>query len=180
MTVDHHPNEQPQSHSKALSSIKRSLHVAGLLFDREGARLALPVLTELAPRLEALRSLLPNLGNTIDALTSACHLTVRGADHTKLLKRESKVSFNGAAGFSAWLIEQLTHKSPPVHDPAWLDVMAVRWLHSSATGMLELPFEEDKRGATHARLHNVARVSPAALVGCQLPIGPGSFCQSPE
>ncbi len=132
MTVDHHPNEQPQSHSKALSSIKRSLHVAGLLFDREGARLALPVLTELAPRLEALRSLLPNLGNTIDALTSACHLTVRGADHTKLLKRESKVSFNGAAGFSAWLIEQLTHKSPPVHDPAWLDVMAVRWLHSSA------------------------------------------------
>lgn len=132
MTVDHHPNEPPQAHSKTLPSIKRSLHVAGLLFDREGARLVLPVLAGLAPRLEALRSLLPNLGNTIDALTSACHLTVRGADHTKLLKRESKVSFNGTAGFSEWLIEQLTHKSPPVHDPAWLDVMAVRWLHSAA------------------------------------------------
>lgn len=131
-TVDRRSNERPRAHGKALSSIKHSLHVAGLLFDREGARLVLPVLAGLAPRLEALRSLLPNLGNTIDALTSVCLLKVRGADHTKLLKRESIVSFNGAAGFSEWLVKQLTHKSPPVHDSAWLDVMAVRWLHSAA------------------------------------------------
>lgn len=132
MTVDHHPNEPAQAHSKALSSVKRSLRVAGLLFDREGARVVLPVLARLAPRLEALRSLLPNLGNTIDALSSVCLLKVRDPDHTKLLKRESNVSFNGAASFNEWLIRKITHESPPVHDPAWLDVMAVRWLHSAA------------------------------------------------
>lgn len=131
-TADHHPKGRLQAHSKALSSIKHSLHVAGLFFDQEGARLALPVLAGLAPRLEALRSPLPNLGNTIDALTSVCLLNVRGADHTKLLKRESKVSFNGAAGYCGWLVEQLTHGSPPVHDHGWQDVMAVRWLHSAA------------------------------------------------
>lgn len=130
--VDHRSNERPQAHGKALSSIKRSVRVAGLHFDREGARVVLPVLAGLAPRLEALRSLLPNLGNTIDALTSVCLLKVRGADHTNPLKRESKVSFNGAASFCEWLIEQLTHGSPPVHDPGWQDVMAVRWLHSAA------------------------------------------------
>lgn len=131
-TVDHRSNERNQAHGKALSSIKRGLHVSGLLFDREGARLVLPVLAGLAPRLEALRPLLPNLGNTIDALTSVYLLKVRDADHTKLLKREPNISFNGAASFGEWLIKQLIHGSPPVHDPAWLDVVAVRWLHSAA------------------------------------------------
>ena len=109
--VDQRSNERPQAHGKALSSIKRSVRVAGLHFDREGARVVLPVLTGLAPRLQALRSLLPNLGNTIDALSSVCLLKVRDPDHTKLLKRESKVAFNGAASFSEWLIQQLMHGS---------------------------------------------------------------------
>ncbi|MNV38527.1 hypothetical protein D3C71_1300870 [compost metagenome] len=75
-TVDHRSNERNQAHGKALSSIKRGLHVSGLLFDREGARLVLPVLAGLTPRLEALRSLLPNLGNTIDALTVSASANV--------------------------------------------------------------------------------------------------------
>ena len=95
--VDHRSNERPQAHGKALSSIKRSVRVAGLHFDREGARVVLPVLAGLAPRLEALRSLLPNLGNTIDALTSVCVLYVRCEEKTNTLKHESKVTFNSAA-----------------------------------------------------------------------------------
>lgn len=131
-TVDHYPNKGSEAHSRSLSTIKRCLQVAGLLGDREGARLALSVLAGLATRLEALRSLAPNLGTTIDALTSVCRLKVRDADHGKLHERRQKVSFSGAANFGEWLIEQLAHESPPIHDPIWQDVMAVRWLHSAA------------------------------------------------
>lgn len=131
-TVDHYPNKRSEAHSRSLSTIKRCLQIAGLLGDREGARLALSVLARLATRLEALRSLAPNLGTTIDALISVCPLKVRDADHGKLRKRRQKVSFSGAANFGEWLIEQLAHESPPIHDPIWQDVMAVRWLHSAA------------------------------------------------
>lgn len=131
-TVDHHPNRGSEAQSKSLSAIKRGLQIAGLHGDREGARLALSVLSGLAPRLEALRSPAPNLRSTIDALASVCILKVRDADHAKLQKRRQKVSFSGAANFGEWLIEQLAHESPPIHDPIWLDVMAVRWLYSAA------------------------------------------------
>lgn len=131
-TVDHHPNKGSEAHSKSLSTIKRCLQIAGLHGDREGARLALSVLSGLAPRLEALRSPAPNLRSTIDALASVCILKVRDADHAKLQERRQKVSFSGAANFGEWLIQQLAHESPPIHDPIWLDVIAVRWLYSAA------------------------------------------------
>ena len=131
-TVDHNPNKGLEAYSKSLTTIKRGLQVAGLHGDREGARLALSVLSGLATRLEALRSSAPNLRSTIDALASVCILKVRDAEHAKLQERRQKVAFSGAANFSEWLIEQLAHESPPIHNPIWLDVMAVRWLYSAA------------------------------------------------
>lgn len=131
-TVDHNPNKGLEANSKSLTTIKRGLQVAGLHGDREGARLALSVLSGLATRLEALRSSAPNLRSTIDALASVCILKVRDAEHAKLQERRQKVAFSGAANFSEWLIEQLAHESPPIHNPIWLDVMAVRWLYSAA------------------------------------------------
>ena len=109
-TVDHNPNKGLEAHSKSLSNIKRGLQIAGLHGDREGARLALSVLSRLATRLEALRSPAPNLRSTIDALASVCILKVRDADHAKLQERRQKVSFSGAANFGEWLIEQLAHE----------------------------------------------------------------------
>lgn len=170
-TVDHHPNKGSEAHRKSLSTIKRGLQVAGLLGDREGARLALSVLAGLATRLEALRSSAPNLGATIDALASVCILNVRHADHAKLQKRRQKVSFSGSANFGEWLIEQLAHESPPIHDPIWLDVMAVRWLYSAAVRSFGDQLGAPKKVNSPDRDLSQLTTKTARIDSCALDIG---------
>ncbi len=118
----------------SLSQVRTALKVAGVHGNGDDARAALSLLASLKDRIEALRALLPNLERTIDFLLMAGSVAVRRPNDSGVsLSREAPLSKSGVASLAEWLLLNPSPLAPTsAEHVVWSDILAVRWLHSSA------------------------------------------------
>ena len=129
------PSETQQLCPKpTLSQVRTALKVAGVHGNGDDARAALSLLASLKDRIEALRALLPNLARTIDFLLMAGSVAVRRPNDSGVsLSREAPLSKSGVASLAEWLLLNPSPLAPTsAEHVVWSDILAVRWLHSSA------------------------------------------------
>lgn len=129
------PSETQQPCAKpSLSQARTALRVAGVHGNGDDARAALSLLASLKDRIDALRALLPNLARTIDFLLMVGSVAVRRHNDSDIsLSREAPLSKSGVANLAEWLLLNPSPLAPTsAEHVVWLDILAVRWLHSSA------------------------------------------------
>jgi len=171
------PSETQQLCAKpSLSQVRTALKVAGVHGNGDDARAALHLLASLKDRIEALRVLLPNLARTIDFLLMACSVAVRRPNDSDIsLSREAPLNKSGVANLAEWLLLNPSKLAPTsAEHVVWLDILAVRWLHSSALRSFgdQIPYTRDawKSPGEELRQLTKKKVLPA-LSGGALEMG---------
>lgn len=110
-----------------------ALQIAGVA-GSDHARAALLHLAKLTSRITSLALLLPNLSTTCHHLVTAGSLNMsRGTTHVPPLAHHLPVNASGEANLAEWLLLHLGGGPPSKgNEGLWLDILAIRWLHSAA------------------------------------------------
>lgn len=111
-----------------------ALKVAGVHGNGDDARAALSLLASLKGRIESFAGATANLARTIDFLLMGW---LSSSSSTQRLRRfivqRSPLSKSGVASLAEWLLLNPSPLAPTsAEHVVWSDILAVRWLHSSA------------------------------------------------